>query len=1050
MRQGHPWNCWLLGWLLLVSSGALSQEAIFNVRHLSVEDGMSSRFITNVVQDKLGFIWIGTDYGVNRYDGKGFKTYDYTKNKLRASTRANLQIDLNGKVWVNNDQYQVDVLDPISEVVTPLEVLEPRLKGKSIKVRGRDAKDVIWGTADENILFTYDGQFHMVEPLPGNGWEMKSNFVFPSPWGTFLSIQNKALAELDNEGCLLNYYPMTEADFGSVTSTDSSVMLVKFQQLSGNQGFNAVFYEVKKSSPPKLIGLNNRKHPFSFTKLESNFAAVSANRDTEGRLWVSFLKRLMVFDKKGELIAEVPVGKDYWQDVQASNIFFDNQGQAWVRAKEGVYVVSLRQPNMRRLLHGSETSVSVRGMVKFSDDALLACTYNGLYLVNLEAGIYEKLIDKIYFGATCVGDSMIWLGVHSNGVNRFNIAHHKIEEVKISDKLKKSEEYLRPFEDKYTGQIYFGTRRQGMVAFDKHLQEIVPYTQLNQFTEFAKLEVLHILPTPTCIWACTSDGLYQLDRQKGIVARFNSFPSNFIYHLTIDENDVFWMATRGGGLVKWFKSSNVIRHYTTTDGLSHNIIYAAYDDGLGHLWLPSNYGLMSFEKSTGITVNYLPDDGTTDEEFNATAHYRAPDGTFYFGGLNGITAFHPSKIIAQRISQPLIVTGLKVLNGNALEDRLAQFLAQQQIVVGPDERFFNLEFALLDYRAKKLVYAWNLEGLDKNWTVQTENSIRLNALPYGKFTLKIKAQGAGNAWSENEMVIPIVVLAPFYLTWKFAVICVLVLGLFTYLFIRWRTAWLRREKERLTDLVEENTRELIRKNVELESLNKTKDRLFSIIAHDLRAPLVTLGGLARKVAFLIRQNRPDEVYQLGDSVETAVANVRNLVDNLLKWSILQDGNLRSNPELLQADELALEVIELYKGISEAKGVELVFNNIGSPVVWADRNCVSTVIRNLVDNAIKFTPAGGTVAVLAESNQSYTRIEVRDTGIGIAPEKLYRIFNQKDPKSEVGTNGEKGNGLGLVLCRELVEINLGTIEAKNNAAGGSAFIVKLPAKAQTAT
>jgi signal transduction histidine kinase/ligand-binding sensor domain-containing protein len=1032
-----------LGWLLLVSSGALSQEAIFNIRHLSVGDGMSSRFITNVVQDKQGFIWIGTDYGVNRYDGKGFKTYDYTKNKLRANTRANLHIDLNGKVWVNNDQYQVDILDPVSEVVTPLEVLEPRLKGKSIRVRGSDAKGVIWGTADENILFTYDGHFHIVEPIPGDGWELKSNFIFPSPWGTLLSVRGKALVEFDSKGRLSNNYPMTAADFGSATSTDSSVLLVKFQWLPGKQGFDAVIFEVKKNAPPKLMTLNFNGKPISFTEIESTFPYISVNRDALGRIWVSFLSRLLVFDPKGELIAEVPVGNDYWQHFQASKIFFDNQGQAWVRAKEGVYVLSIRQPNMRRLLHGSAASVSVRGMVQFSEDALLACTYEGLYLVNLESGIYEKLLDKVYFGATSVGDSLIWLGVHSNAVTRFSTRSHKIENVKISDKLSSADEYLRPFEDKFTGQIYIGTRRQGMGAFDNDLQEIVPYAQLNQFKEFAKLEVLHILPTPTCIWVCTSDGLYQLDRQKGITARFNNFPSNFIYHLTIDENGIFWLATRGGGLVKWFRNSNLIRQYTIADGLSHNIIYAAYDDGIGHLWLPSNYGLMSFEKSTGITVNYLPEEGTTDEEFNAMAHYRAPDGTFYFGGLNGITAFHPSKIVAQRISQPLVVTGLKVLNDNVLEDRLAQFLAQHQIVVEPDERFFTLEFALLDYQAKKLAYAWNLEGLDKNWTVQAENSIRLNALPYGKFTLRIKAQGVGNSWSENEVKIPIVVVRPFFKTWKFALLCTVLLAFMVYGFIWWRIKWLDKERKRLATEVEEQTKELTQKNAELESTNHMKDRLFGIIAHDLRSPLVTLGGLARKVAFLMRQHRFDEIQALGETVEDSVASVRNLLDNLLKWSIVQDGKFPNNPESLPAAEIAEEVVGLYGVIAESKGIRLSLQNINEPMVFADRNSVSTIIRNLVDNAIKFTHEGGQVTVKVEGRDEKVFVEVNDNGVGIQTELIPAIFEIRGKRSVHGTNGEKGNGLGLVLCRELVEICQGTISVQNRAEGGTAFVVGFP-------
>ncbi len=1021
----------------------MSQEAFFNVRHISVEDGMSSRFVTNIIQDKQGFIWIGTDYGVNRYDGRGFKVYDYSRNKLRANSRAYLTLDLNGQIWVSNDQSRVDIIDPVSEVVTPLEELDAQFIGKNIRVLGCDRSGVVWGLTDESTIFTYDGQFHLAVPESTDRSKMRADYLFLSPWGTMFWSRGKSLMEFDNRGRLLNNYPMPVSDFGSATQTDSSVLIVRYDRPTDKKDIEAQFFEVKKGVPPLPIALNYHNKRFSFKEIESSYADIGINRDAHGRLWVSFLKHLLVFDKNGELITEATAGNDYWRHFEAARVFFDNQGQAWVRSREGVFVVSLKQSNMRRLLHGSEASVSVRGMVQFSDDALMACTYNGLYLVNLESGVYEKLADKVYFGATAVGDSVIWLGVHSKAVSRFNTGLHRIENVNLSDKLGKADEYLRPFEDSLTGQIYIGTRRQGLVAFDKSSQEIVPYTQLNQFKEFANLEVLHILPTQSCIWVCTSDGLYQMDRQKGIIARFNSFPSNFIYHLTIDENGVFWMATRGGGLVKWYRESNLIRQYTTTDGLSHNIIYAAYDDGIGHLWLPSNYGLMSFEKSTGITVNYLPEEGTTDEEYNASAHFRAPDGTFYFGGLNGITALHPSKIVSRRISQPLVVTGLKVLNGNTLEDRLTQFLPQRKIVVAPDERYFTLEFALLDFQAKKVVYAWNLEGLDQNWTVQTENSIRLNALPYGNFTLRIKAQGAGNAWSENEIVIPITILAPFYMTWEFAVISVLMLGLFTFLLIRWRTTWLRREKERLGKLVEERTRVLIRKNAELESTNHVKDRLFSIIAHDLRSPLVTLGGLARKVAFLMRQGRTDEVVELGETVENSVANVRNLLDNLLKWSMVQDGKFPYNPELLCAAEVVEEVLGLYNSIAEAKNIELTLLNDNNPTVFADRNAVSTIIRNFLDNAIKFTNEGGSIAIELASDGNTTAMSVSDSGVGIPQGVLADIFNLRGGRGRLGTKGEKGNGLGLALCKELAEINGGTIEAKNRPEGGAAFKLRFP-------
>ncbi|MCC6725611.1 MAG: hypothetical protein IT258_13975 [Saprospiraceae bacterium] len=1043
MRQFSPWKCWLLGWLLFISSSALSQEAFFNIRHLSVEEGMSARFVTNIIQDKQGFIWLGTDYGVNRYDGRHFKTYDAAQYKMRVNSRADLYLDVNGNIWVNNEQRQVDIFNPLTETVTPIESLVPQFGGKFVKIRGIDGKGVIWGTVDEDVIFTYDGRFHVAAANPLHRWEKKAAYMFPSPWGTLFSARGKALLEFDSSGLLLNNYPMEQTEFGSANPTDSSVLLVKYRHLPGKEGFNALFYEVKKNEPPKPITLNYHGLPFYFTDLESNYATIGANRDTYGHLWVSFNKYLLVFDQCGEIIAEVPEAKEYWRHFQASSIFFDTQGQAWVRAKEGVFVVSLRQPNMRKLLQASEVGISVRGIVPLYDDGLLACTYDGLYFINIKPGVHEKLIDKVYFGATCVGDSVIWFGSHSNKVVRFDVRRHSFENIKVSEKLSQSDEFLRPFEDPFTGQIYIGTRRQGLVIFDEATQGIVPFTKFNHYPEFSKLEVLHLLPTPECIWLCTSNGLYQMDRQRGVLARFNSFPSNFIYHLSIDKDGVFWMATRGGGLLKWFKNSGLVKQYTTADGLSHNIIYAVYDDSIGHLWMPSNYGLMSFEKSTGMTVNYLPEEGTTDEEFNSSAHFKGKDGTFYFGGLNGITAFNPKDVVSKRISQPLVITGLKVLKDNALENRLEQFFENRQIVVEPDERFFTLEFALLDYQAKKLVYAWNLEGLDKNWTVQTENNIRFNALPYGKFTLRIKAQGAGNAWSENELKIPIIVVRPFIKTWKFLILCISAISLIVFLSVRWRIQWLRQEKRRLAQVVEERTKELLEKNVKLESTNHIKDRLFRIIAHDLRSPLVTLGGLARKVAFLMRQERMDEVQELGETVENSVASVRNLLDNLLKWSIVEDGNFPNNPELIHTAEVADEVIDLYRAIAETKGIQLCLMNVNDPIIFADRNALSTIVRNLVDNAIKFTSNGGTVEVRLERFATSAIVQVTDSGIGIPDDVLPSIFELKGSRGAIGTKGEKGNGLGLVLCKELVEINQGTIMVSQNEGSGTTFTVRLP-------
>lgn len=1001
---------------------------------------MSSRFVTNVVQDRQGFIWIGTDYGINRFDGKDFKIFNAASHKLRVNSRSFLHLDVNGKLWINNDQLQVDILDPATETVTPLEQLAPELAGKSVQLLRNDRAGDVWGIVNNEYAFRYDGKLQYIAEPPPKELSRRFHIKFSTPWGTLFLADINGFKEFDIEAKQLNEYPMPAKSYCSAAHTDSSVLVGSFKALPSGLDYALQFWEIKQNKPPRLIEFTQNGQPYAFPVIQDRAAAIAANFDLQGRIWVVLTNHLMVFNKDGELLAENEIPSNFWQQFDAWSIFFDTQNQAWIRGKEGIVAVTLRQPAFRKLLQGEGIGFSVRGIIELNEKSILACTYSGIYQIDLQSGQHKKISPEVYFGALRATDNSVWLGSHARKVVRSKGVDLKFENINFSNDVEVPVEPLRVFEDSYSGKIYIGSRLQGLLVFNQKTAEIEPYPLLNEFEELAKLEVLYILPTKECLWLATSNGLFQMHREKGILAKFFQ---NYIYHLTIDDEGICWLATRGGGLTKWDRKNNTVKQFTTTDGLSHDIIYAAYDDGLGHLWLPSNYGLMQFDKRTGSVINYLPSEGISQEEFNNSSHLRGSDGSLYFGGLNGITAFQPAKITSQKHSAPLLVTALKVLNGNTLEDRLEALRSSGKIIIKPDEKFFTLQFAFLDFLVKKQVFAWKLEGLDKNWTVQTENNIRLNALPYGAFTLRIKAQGSGGHWAENELAIPVTVLRPFHQTWKFALLCALAFALSTYLFIRWRVKWLRREQQRLSALVEQRTKELIQKNAELESLNQTKDRLFGIIGHDLRSPLITLGGLARKVAFLIRQNRTDEVYELGESVENAVANVRNLLDNLLKWSIVQEGRFPHHPQLHEAAEIVEEVVGLYKQFAEAKGIQLVFQSVGDTTIFADRDSVSTIIRNLVDNAIKFTYEHGTVELTIERRGNGTFISVGDTGMGIPPAELSNIFSLKNKKGSTGTKGEKGNGLGLALCHDLAEINHGTIEAFNKTGGGALFVVKLP-------
>jgi signal transduction histidine kinase len=239
--------------------------------------------------------------------------------------------------------------------------------------------------------------------------------------------------------------------------------------------------------------------------------------------------------------------------------------------------------------------------------------------------------------------------------------------------------------------------------------------------------------------------------------------------------------------------------------------------------------------------------------------------------------------------------------------------------------------------------------------------------------------------------------------------------------------------------------QISRQRDELAKNNHLKDRLYAIIAHDLRSPLITLVGLSKKVTFLLQRNRFEEIQQLGVSVETSVDNVHRLLDNLLNWAMVQSNRFPHYPELLRAEEVIQEVIAVYQHTAESKSIDLRYEVASDTLVFADRHALSTIVRNLVDNALKFTDSQGRVVVTAWSQGGEAVFCIKDTGQGLSPERLQPLFEVKGQKWE-RRPGEQGIGLGLPLCQELAAMNNGRIVAKSDPGNGSIFEVYLPISA----
>ncbi|MEZ4887507.1 MAG: tetratricopeptide repeat-containing sensor histidine kinase [Chitinophagales bacterium] len=229
----------------------------------------------------------------------------------------------------------------------------------------------------------------------------------------------------------------------------------------------------------------------------------------------------------------------------------------------------------------------------------------------------------------------------------------------------------------------------------------------------------------------------------------------------------------------------------------------------------------------------------------------------------------------------------------------------------------------------------------------------------------------------------------------------------------------------------------------LEQLNLTKDQIFSIIGHDMRKPAIAFRGIGRKVNYLLKKQDYPTLIRLGNKIEQEALALNQLTDNLLNWAILQKDVLSYHPQSVNIAAIVCEIGELFDNMAKEKNIELLTDIDSNLTVYANENALRVIVRNLLDNALKFTSNGGKVNITAFAVDSNIQLQISDTGVGISPEKLPHIFLLQKDKSTQGTAGEKGTGMGLYLINELVQFNKGIIEVFSQLGSGTSFKVLLP-------
>lgn len=340
----------------------------------------------------------------------------------------------------------------------------------------------------------------------------------------------------------------------------------------------------------------------------------------------------------------------------------------------------------------------------------------------------------------------------------------------------------------------------------------------------------------------------------------------------------------------------------------------------------------------------------------------------------------------------------------------------------------------------KTQYAFQLSPLDKKWNkAGNRNYVSFANIQPGDYEFKVMSSNSDGVWCDEPATLYITIRPPFWQTTWFILLELLILGIIVVFIHRFlvkiKTNKLLKEQN---EEIKSANRQLHLSEKNLKQMNATKDKFFSIISHDLKNPFTSLMSISDMLDVNYEATDEEDKRYAVKRINNSVRHIYSLLENLLTWSSSQRGKICFDSEDFDLSALIAENVNLYRMGAERKGISIINQIKDKVIAHGDRNTINTVIRNLAGNAVKFTSAGGTITFAISGKEDYWKVSVKDTGVGISTENLKHLFRIDKKLKTEGTEGEKGTGLGLVICKEFVEKNKGTIGVKSEEGKGTEF------------
>ncbi|WP_299465080.1 two-component regulator propeller domain-containing protein [uncultured Microscilla sp.] len=1027
-------------------------------QHLTTNDGLAHNQVKAILQDSKGFVWLGTNEGLNRYDGYEFKVYEFTpfdSCSIRDNGITSIVEDKNGKLWVATFNGGLHVFDPITECFrqVPIPHIGQPQDGCILKVH-LDKQGFVWVITEHLILKKIDPNTHKVTSFGQRNKFQYTSGVQEDASGRYLylNIRRKDVAVFDkHQGKFIT--PSQATRFKRPKAYDTQEIVKdaqgklwiyrcsanKLQRINIATGETAVFEDtfdrVKTSS--KNSKANNSFRSFLI-------------QDNKGLIWKSNTGGMSAFDPQEKRFVgsyQLPITK---KNIWVHHPLIDQSGKVWLGTNAGVYMLKLSAKPLKTFNVGKITDVILtdpQGTVWVGGkETLTAFFANGTNKTYKFASYFKPVpcpasgVPLGISGDPLDREHILWVTVAGFGLLKFD---KKTETFTRYKPKGSNEQHLinayAVLIDPNEPQIIWLGCDNGLQKFDVKNETFQLFAY--QYPQGNLDEIRKIYKdSQGMLWLATfHSGIVCFDPKKRTYCQYlhdptreTSLSNNSTVDFCEDKHGNFWIASEGGGLNLLDRKKQVFRHYTRKNGLPSNYIKAISEDKQGRLWLATHHGICQFDPVSKTPTNYDQRDGLP--EYNLTrAFYQNQRGKMFFGGQKSVIAFHPEQLVSNTYIPSVFITKFKKFNqAMPLYQAMNQ---QQELALCYKDAAVSFEFAALSfYQSNKNQYAYKLEGLHQEWVqLGSQREITFANLAPGVYTLRVKASNNAGVWNEEGVTLKIRVTPPWWATDWFRLGAALFVLLTVVAGYSWRLQQARRKRIVLERLVDERT-------ADLKKLNHTKDRFFGIIAHDLRGPLASFQQVNYLLNHHIKKQRLDRVKTISEQIDASAQKLNRLLNNLLDWAMVQQKSVIPRPEKLDLYQQVQDCMAAYQGSLDLHHIQIENKVSQGQVLWADPHSVTSLIQNLIGNATKFTPDWGTIEITTQHQENELVLAIQDSGIGMDAATLKQMFELSGKKSREGLRGEQGVGLGLTLCQEFARLNNATLTVDSIPGKGSTFYV----------